>query len=130
MRFPAVDENLFCFRIEFFHTSSSGGPLAASGAGEHEQKIKDRLRALDIPFVDKHVLRSRGYDKKPDVKLEVPIAVGRRVINLIQGSLLFGDREAHEDTFETSSGATETGWVSHRQTEEKQNKIKNPQNIY
>ena len=82
-------QNRILPHVQFWRTASRIG-------GEHEQKIKDRLRALDIPFVDKHVLRSRGYDKTPDVKLEVPIAVGRRVINLIQGSLLFGDREAHE----------------------------------
>jgi len=78
----------------------SYGPLAESikhSIGEeHEQKIKDRLRALDIPFVDEHVLRSKGYDKTPDVKLEVPIAVGGRVINWIESKALFGDREAHE----------------------------------
>lgn len=63
---------------------------------EHEQKIKDRLKELGIPFSDEHVLRHRGYDKTPDVKLEVPVAVNGRIINWIESKALFGDRESHE----------------------------------
>jgi len=78
----------------------SYGPIAEaikhSIGEEHEQKIKDKLQALNIPFSDEHVLRSRGYDKTPDVKLDVPIAVGGKVINWIESKALFGDRESHE----------------------------------
>jgi len=78
----------------------SYGPIAEaikhSIGEEHEQNIKDQLRALNIPFSDEHVLRSRGYDKTPDVKLDVPIAVGGKVINWIESKALFGDRESHE----------------------------------
>jgi len=63
---------------------------------EHEQIIKDKLTELNIPFSDEHVLRSRGCDKTPDVKLEVPVAVNGRVINWIESKALFGDRESHE----------------------------------
>eukprot|EP00088_Acartia_fossae_P029356 TRINITY_DN3019_c0_g1_i6.p1 TRINITY_DN3019_c0_g1~~TRINITY_DN3019_c0_g1_i6.p1 ORF type:complete len:369 (-),score=73.67 TRINITY_DN3019_c0_g1_i6:1099-2205(-) len=76
------------------------GPIAESikhSIGEeHEQKIKDKLKELNIPFSDEHVLRSRGYDKTPDVKLEVPVAVNGKIINWIESKALFGDRESHE----------------------------------
>jgi len=78
----------------------SYGPIAEAikhNIGEeYEQKIKDQLTALDIPYSDEHVLRNRGYDKTPDVKLEVPIAVNGKVINWIESKALFGDRESHE----------------------------------
>jgi len=63
---------------------------------EHEQKIKDKLKELNIPFSDEHVFRSRGYDKTPDVKLEVPVAINGKIINWIESKALFGDRESHE----------------------------------
>jgi hypothetical protein len=78
----------------------SYGPIAEaikhSIGEEHEQKLKDSLNALNIPFSDEHVLRSRGYDKTPDVKLEVPISVNGKIINWIESKALFGDRESHE----------------------------------
>jgi len=78
----------------------SYGPLAEaikhSIGEEHEQKIKDSLNELGIPFSDEHVLRNRGYDKTPDVKLEVPVAVNGNIINWIESKALFGDFESHE----------------------------------
>lgn len=76
------------------------GPIAEaikqSIGEEHEQKIKDQLTSLNIPFSDEHILRRGGYDKTPDVKLEVPVAVNGKVINWIESKALFGDRESHE----------------------------------
>jgi len=62
---------------------------------EHEQKLKDILTSLDIPFTDEHILRSQGYDKTPDIKLEVPISVDGFIVNWIESKALFGDPEAH-----------------------------------
>lgn len=78
----------------------SYGPLAEAikhSIGEkHEQMIKDRLKELNIAFADEHVLRNKGYDKTPDVKLEVPIAVNGKVVNWIESKALFGDEACHE----------------------------------
>ena len=62
---------------------------------EHEQKIKDILTHLNIPFADEHDMRSQGYDKTPDIKLDVPVAVDGFIINWIESKALFGDPEAH-----------------------------------
>jgi len=62
---------------------------------EHEQKIKDLLTQLHIPFADEHDMRSQGYDKTPDIKLDVPIAVDGFIINWVESKALFGDPEAH-----------------------------------
>ena len=78
----------------------SYGPVAEaikhSIGEEHEQKLKDCLTKLGIPFSDEHVLRGQGYDKTPDIKLEVPIAVDGHIINWIESKALFGDPEAHQ----------------------------------
>eukprot|EP00096_Caligus_rogercresseyi_P014115 TRINITY_DN6647_c0_g1_i1.p1 TRINITY_DN6647_c0_g1~~TRINITY_DN6647_c0_g1_i1.p1 ORF type:complete len:272 (+),score=109.41 TRINITY_DN6647_c0_g1_i1:497-1312(+) len=62
---------------------------------EYEELIKDKLTSLNIAFLDEDDLRERGYDKTPDVKLEVPIAVNGTVINWIESKALFGDRKSH-----------------------------------
>jgi hypothetical protein len=63
---------------------------------EHEQKIKDLLTERGVPYCDEHVLRDKGYDKTPDIKLEVPVALeGGHIINWIESKALFGDPESH-----------------------------------
>merc|ERR1719431_1670524 len=78
----------------------SYGPVAEaikhSIGEEHEQKLKDCLTKLEIPFSDENVLRVQGYDKTPDIKLEVPIAVDGHIVNWIESKALFGDPEAHQ----------------------------------
>jgi len=78
---------------------NSYGPIAeaikCSIGEEHEQKIKDCLDKLEIPFSDENVMRGQGFDKTPDVKLEIPIAVDGHVINWIESKALFGDPETH-----------------------------------
>ncbi|CAB4068219.1 Uncharacterized protein C15orf41,Uncharacterized protein C15orf41 homolog [Lepeophtheirus salmonis] len=63
---------------------------------EYEQLVKNNLKKLDIAFLDENDLRDRGYDKTPDVKLEVPIAVNGTIINWIESKALFGDKKSHK----------------------------------
>jgi hypothetical protein len=80
------------------------GPLPdtikQSIGAEYEQILKEKLSNLQIWFVDENVLRKQGYDKTPDFKLEVPIAISGQVINWIESKALFGDEETHRNYLE------------------------------
>lgn len=64
---------------------------------EYEYKLHQMVSALGIPFSDEERLRSKGYDKTPDVKLEIPFAVDGFVVNWIESKALFGDKEIHQN---------------------------------
>lgn len=65
---------------------------------EYEVKLKDYLTERNIAFCDENQLRTRGYDKTPDFKLEVPIAVNGFVVNWIESKARFGSEEVHDTT--------------------------------
>lgn len=63
---------------------------------EYEIKLEDCLIQRNIAFRNEEHLRLRGYDKTPDIKLEVPIAVNGCVINWIESKARFGNTEVHQ----------------------------------
>ncbi|XP_063539332.1 CDAN1-interacting nuclease 1 [Cydia strobilella] len=62
---------------------------------EYELRLEKELRLMNITFSDENVLRSRGYDKTPDFKLDVPIAVDGFIVHWVESKALFGDEENH-----------------------------------
>eukprot|EP00794_Sanderia_malayensis_P020298 gene20298-22287_t len=68
-----------------------------------ETRLANILTEKDIPFICEDKLRSLGYDKTPDFKLEVPIALQGCVVNWIESKASFGDEESNsmylEDQF-------------------------------
>lgn len=75
------------------------GPIAdAMGISigqEYELKLQNYLTERNLAFRNEDHLRSRGYDKTPDFKLEVPIAVHGFVVNWIESKARFGNPEIH-----------------------------------
>ncbi|XP_050353969.1 CDAN1-interacting nuclease 1 [Nymphalis io] len=62
---------------------------------EYELRLESELRTMNISFSDENLLRLHGYDKTPDFKLDVPIAVDGFIVNWIESKALFGDEENH-----------------------------------
>uniref|UniRef100_W5N328 CDAN1-interacting nuclease 1 n=1 Tax=Lepisosteus oculatus TaxID=7918 RepID=W5N328_LEPOC len=64
---------------------------------EHEILLRDMLRERNLSFLDENQLRIKGYDKTPDIILEVPIetAVEGHIIHWIESKASFGDYQSH-----------------------------------
>ncbi|XP_046617526.1 CDAN1-interacting nuclease 1 isoform X1 [Neodiprion virginianus] len=63
---------------------------------EYEVKLQNYVSERNIAFLNEDHLRLRGYDKTPDIKLEVPVAVNGFVINWIESKALFGNEDVHK----------------------------------
>ncbi|XP_067099746.1 CDAN1-interacting nuclease 1 isoform X1 [Osmerus mordax] len=62
---------------------------------EHEVLLRDKLKEKNLSFLDENQLRARGYDKTPDIILEVPIAVEGHIVHWIESKASFGDDHSH-----------------------------------
>lgn len=64
---------------------------------QYEVKLHKEVLALNLAFRNEEQLRKNGYDKTPDVKLDVPVAMDGFVVNWIESKALFGDKDLHKD---------------------------------
>ncbi|RDD47367.1 Uncharacterized protein C15orf41-like protein [Trichoplax sp. H2] len=62
---------------------------------EYEYILREKLNNLTLAFLDENDMRLQGYDKTPDIKLEVPIAVNGNIVNWIESKASFGDEHSH-----------------------------------
>ncbi|XP_014229745.1 uncharacterized protein C15orf41 homolog [Trichogramma pretiosum] len=63
---------------------------------EYELKLERLLDNRKIPFHNEEFLRAKGYDKTPDCKLILPIAVNGKIINWIESKAQFGSPTVHQ----------------------------------
>lgn len=64
---------------------------------EYECKLRYYCQQEKMAFKDENVLRKEGYDKTPDIKLELPVLVNGVAITWIESKALFADIEMHEN---------------------------------
>uniref|UniRef100_A0A1A8JY24 CDAN1-interacting nuclease 1 n=1 Tax=Nothobranchius kuhntae TaxID=321403 RepID=A0A1A8JY24_NOTKU len=62
---------------------------------EHEVLLRDKLKEQNLSFLDENQLRTMGYDKTPDIILEVPVAVEGHIVHWIESKASFGDDHSH-----------------------------------
>uniref|UniRef100_A0A1Y1MRB6 CDAN1-interacting nuclease 1 n=1 Tax=Photinus pyralis TaxID=7054 RepID=A0A1Y1MRB6_PHOPY len=72
---------------------------------EYEIKLYRELLSLGLAFRDEEHLRTYGYDKTPDFKLEIPVAVNGFIINWVESKALFANEEVHEEYFRHQYGS-------------------------
>lgn len=64
---------------------------------EYEHYLQKIVKEKNLTFQSENDLRIYGYDKTPDIKLDVPFAVDGFVVNWIESKALFGDPEEHQN---------------------------------
>lgn len=71
--------------------------MKSSLGQEYEIKLYRHITDLGLTFKNEEDLRKYGYDKTPDVKLEIPIAVDGFIVNWIESKALFADEDLHNE---------------------------------
>lgn len=86
-------------RVPVFESSVPHSLLCvvSSIGQEYERKLQRCAKQAGLAFCDEEQLRRNGYDKTPDVKLEIPVAVDGVIVNWIESKALFGDEESHRN---------------------------------
>jgi len=79
------------------HYGVSSESIKTAVGYDYEKKAKRALEEIGLSYRDEHELRAKGYDKTPDIKLDIPFAYNGHVINWIESKALFGDEENHKD---------------------------------
>lgn len=62
---------------------------------EKEVYLKRRAKELGLVFKDEDQMRAEGFDKTPDLRLEIPVAIEGVVIHWIESKASFGDESTH-----------------------------------
>ncbi|XP_034944769.1 protein C15orf41 homolog isoform X2 [Chelonus insularis] len=62
---------------------------------EYESELQNYLVKRGIAYITEDNLRRKGYDKTPDIKLEIPIAIDGFVVNWIESKARFGSPSIH-----------------------------------
>ncbi|XP_059179370.1 CDAN1-interacting nuclease 1-like [Physella acuta] len=63
---------------------------------EYEMILKSYCKSAGLSFIDEDQMREDGYDKTPDIKLQLPILINNRVVNWIESKASFGDPINHQ----------------------------------
>lgn len=75
------------------------GPLSdiikQSIGHEKEVFLKRRAKELNLVFKDEDQMRAEGFDKTPDLRLEIPVVIDGVVIHWIESKASFGDESTH-----------------------------------
>lgn len=62
---------------------------------EYECKLRYYCKLSKLAYKDENALKKEGYDKTPDIKLELPIMLNGMPIMWIESKALFADDEIH-----------------------------------
>ncbi|CAG0916277.1 unnamed protein product [Notodromas monacha] len=67
---------------------------------DYEEILKQNLEKLGLSFYDETDLRAEDFDKTPDVKLVIPIAIDGFIVNWIESKAMFGDPQLYEEHYQ------------------------------
>lgn len=84
------NQTLFINKLNIYYIFSSIGQ-------QYEIRLYREATKLGLAFRDEEHLRKYGYDKTPDCKLDVPVAIDGFIINWIESKALFGEEDAHRE---------------------------------